>query len=587
MSGSVDSGQPRDNPRATAFQQLIEERAKSIRGKFLVDESKVQRVLENLVYSTNIKLLPAESGLQIIDTQASRLSNAIGSAILDDDRRRIIDTLWEGDTVKQLGRVLALDTLSDYACPLYSLNELQHIIEAFYDHQLANRIHLIRTGHPQTSFERSAWLEDFLNVLLPTKHTFIVRNERTETGDLWHTYFWPARIIEARMVTPPAGVRAVRYGPGFVIGADFRVYGRDDVELKSVEYEDSPVPRFYRRLQKYCRLTSLEERARLMDARIEIIRTLVEGLSFRDPERLRSDFTRALHSTLSSQDIDRLLRIEYAHYCCRNRIQKPDYDNWELRCFPANSIGGLQDLMSLAGCFERELRLGCYHKARQSLGDLGLVHDDLLQHPRLRFDSDVDIATRANTQRIKAALDAFHASWEPELDFWNLYEYWAQQMLRDDFDIEVVISKKVKSSQVIRFKSAVESFVDIAKRQIDSAGYIPDPQMTLGGHTGSLAASADSTESVDESVFRHSPDYRAVWLRGSEYMLTPREAQVIQILHEQYEQGVPWIGKDWIIQEVSGSESNIQRLRDLFRDKKVYYALVKKSEGQAIYRLNI
>ena len=89
------------------------------------------------------------------------------------------------------------------------------------------------------------------------------------------------------------------------------------------------------------------------------------------------------------------------------------------------------------------------------------------------------------------------------------------------------------------------------------------------------------------SEFIHGPDYRCIRLRGAVLTLSPREAEIVQMLHELYENGTPDIGQEYIINEICGPESNVKRLRDLFSDKRVWNALVVKGKRSGTFRLNI
>ena len=89
------------------------------------------------------------------------------------------------------------------------------------------------------------------------------------------------------------------------------------------------------------------------------------------------------------------------------------------------------------------------------------------------------------------------------------------------------------------------------------------------------------------SEFIHSPDYRCIRRHGSVLTLSSREAEIVQMLHELYENGTPDIGQEYIINEICGPESNVKRLRDLFSDKRVWKALVTKGKRSGTFRLNI
>jgi hypothetical protein len=86
------------------------------------------------------------------------------------------------------------------------------------------------------------------------------------------------------------------------------------------------------------------------------------------------------------------------------------------------------------------------------------------------------------------------------------------------------------------------------------------------------------------SEFRHSPDYRSVHFNGTLYTLTSLQAQVVQLLHEQYLNGTPELGKDYILEEL-GSTSN--RLRDVFQCCKNWKEIIVPGKRKGTYRINI
>lgn len=93
------------------------------------------------------------------------------------------------------------------------------------------------------------------------------------------------------------------------------------------------------------------------------------------------------------------------------------------------------------------------------------------------------------------------------------------------------------------------------------------------------------TSSSDKSPFSHSPDYRSVSLRGKTFSLTPRQAQIIEMLYNAHKKGTPELGQHYILEEL---ESQASRLRDAFRSRpEAWDALIMKGKTKGTYRLNI
>lgn len=84
--------------------------------------------------------------------------------------------------------------------------------------------------------------------------------------------------------------------------------------------------------------------------------------------------------------------------------------------------------------------------------------------------------------------------------------------------------------------------------------------------------------------FIHSPDFRSINKNGEQFTLTSKQAQVIQILSEAWEQGSISLGQDYIIEKVS-PDTSTKRLTDYFkRNPKAWKALIESS-GKGIFRL--
>lgn len=97
------------------------------------------------------------------------------------------------------------------------------------------------------------------------------------------------------------------------------------------------------------------------------------------------------------------------------------------------------------------------------------------------------------------------------------------------------------------------------------------------------------SEKFEENLlrFKHSDDYRSIELDRIHYTLTSHEAQVIQILHEAYKEGLPDISIDHLIGEVKGLESKLKRIQDLIRNSKKRNALVRAGNQKGTFRLNL
>jgi hypothetical protein len=126
-----------------------------------------------------------------------------------------------------------------------------------------------------------------------------------------------------------------------------------------------------------------------------------------------------------------------------------------------------------------------------------------------------------------------------------------------------------------------------AKREGNRAGILMDfgvldEQRHLAG---SVEQTVFSQESDSQSGFTHSPDFHSVSLSGEQFSLTSKQAQVVQILFEAYQNGTPEVGQAYILEEL-GSASG--RLQDSFRSRKEAWGkLIIPGKTKGTYRLNL
>jgi hypothetical protein len=85
--------------------------------------------------------------------------------------------------------------------------------------------------------------------------------------------------------------------------------------------------------------------------------------------------------------------------------------------------------------------------------------------------------------------------------------------------------------------------------------------------------------------FTYSVDYRNVTIRGEDFVLTPRQAQTIQILNEARQDGKPDVSIDDILEQLETSNS---RWQDTFRSNpEAKEALIKSGVRKGTLRLNL
>jgi 7-cyano-7-deazaguanine synthase in queuosine biosynthesis len=140
-------------------------------------------------------------------------------------------------------------------------------------------------------------------------------------------------------------------------------------------------------------------------------------------------------------------------------------------------------------------------------------------------------------------------------------------------------------------KLVAEALIGLLKRHSQSVSRVMEDQISeakvqLTRETLSstclirlLAGSSQET-----SVFRHSSDYRKVWLRDEEFQLTTNQARVVELLYNEWTDGRNAISQAYILETL---EIGAQNLAQVFRNLKAWNKLVVKATGQGMYRLNI
>jgi hypothetical protein len=100
---------------------------------------------------------------------------------------------------------------------------------------------------------------------------------------------------------------------------------------------------------------------------------------------------------------------------------------------------------------------------------------------------------------------------------------------------------------------------------------------------GVTVRAAQRSKSFEKNRFVHSEDFRSVDLDGKKLTLTSRQAQVIQILFDEHENGTAEIGQAFILDRL-GSGS---RLRDVFKSNiGAWKKLISSGSRKGTFRLN-
>ncbi|HZA22988.1 MAG TPA: hypothetical protein VFA32_10365, partial [Dehalococcoidia bacterium] len=86
------------------------------------------------------------------------------------------------------------------------------------------------------------------------------------------------------------------------------------------------------------------------------------------------------------------------------------------------------------------------------------------------------------------------------------------------------------------------------------------------------------------SSFRHSPEYREVWLGDEKFSLTTNQARVVELLDGQRLKGVDALSQGYILETL---DIGSQNLAQVFRGSAAWDRLIVRADGRGMYRLNI
>jgi hypothetical protein len=131
--------------------------------------------------------------------------------------------------------------------------------------------------------------------------------------------------------------------------------------------------------------------------------------------------------------------------------------------------------------------------------------------------------------------------------------------------------------QVLKKMEAHHTNLELLKLELASRNEIPATPIIL--------PKSDAMPG-DHEEFNHSADYRSIRWQGSSYLLTPRQAQIVQILHEAYIAGTPELSNACILEKL---EATTSRLRDSFKGTDLWGTgkMIIPCERRGMYRLNL
>ena len=98
-----------------------------------------------------------------------------------------------------------------------------------------------------------------------------------------------------------------------------------------------------------------------------------------------------------------------------------------------------------------------------------------------------------------------------------------------------------------------------------------------------------SETSPEPQEFKHNNAYTVVIWRGKEYLLLPRQAKCVRLLHEAHTEGTRWLLGQDILKIVAPSPKGTVSIRmsDIFKDSPAWIDGLVTTNKRGFYRLDI
>ena len=98
-----------------------------------------------------------------------------------------------------------------------------------------------------------------------------------------------------------------------------------------------------------------------------------------------------------------------------------------------------------------------------------------------------------------------------------------------------------------------------------------------------------SETSPEPQEFKHNNAYTVVIWRGKEYLLLPRQAKCVRLLHKAHTEGTRWLPGQDILKEIEPSTKDIVSIRmsDIFKDSLAWNDGLVITDKRGFYRLDL
>jgi hypothetical protein len=323
-----------------------------------------------------------------------------------------------------------------YDVPLYTPHKLEQIIDAFVQYLKGNRTHVLTTGYPTFSFERSGWFELNLANLYFVKQPYSVATSSAKSGaDRFH-YTWlppysPTSLPEYRNMDIDEGDPVKAWG---------EVYHEDFPE---VPYEEAGGIIEGLAPQDVLRLEGT--RPALFDLKIRILQSLRSAARERDTWAPWEECLQQFKGTLGRRDLDfyRLMDGIYTDYLVEREACYGPATYWSNRDPHRRPPGGITNLLVMIRALQMEVISRFMARKRKILSPLSKLH--IMKRPptpHLYFE----VVGRPEQALVDAAYES-HKSLEAEekvlrAECWRHMMDTLEDELSDEYRLPFIITTK-------------------------------------------------------------------------------------------------------------------------------------------------
>ena len=373
--------------------------------------------------------------------------------------------LFERESLDDLARrVLHVQYLADHVTPWHTLGELADLLSGLVRYLQSNRAPLIERGHPETSFRDSRFLEWHLGTLYYVKEPLemnveMVPARRSNKGRRVNprlTYTWAAEPhILSHHGIPDTDIELPTLGHRTLCG---RPHTSDGRPVHTCCYSDAArLPSLTK--SQAARLDELREP--VFQARVDVLKRLLDGVYDGDAHRLWDDCLGVLTGKFTREDVAFLLEMD-EHLSGQTISERTPY-LW-VRAHGIHNAG-LTDLLAVVAHVEKELVIGPLHKTATRVDE---VYDR-----RGELSSYFQLAAHAKRETLDEALDEFAKLNEEAGECLEGFAARLEDALRSAFPQSFTITTLMTAQEAQQYGRPLEAAVKFCTETIRATGSMP------------------------------------------------------------------------------------------------------------------